>query len=102
MHARVGILRLTEDTFDDAIQIVRTQALPSLRVMPGYRAGAVLCDRPRGTALVVTFWDTQEHLEQSESEAAALREDSAAALGIGDVPVERYEVDVLDLGEAAG
>jgi heme-degrading monooxygenase HmoA len=98
MHARIAIVRMPDEMFEEGIQIVRTQALPSLRVLPGYRAGTVLSDREGGTALVMTFWETREDMKRSESEAAVLREDSAAALGIGDVPVERYEVDVFELG----
>ena len=101
MHARIGIVRVPDEMFEEGIQIVRTQALPALRVLQGYRGGTVLSDREGSTALVVTFWETEEDLERSEVEAAILREDSAAALGIGDVPVERYEVDVFDFGEGA-
>ena len=100
MHARIGIVSLAADELEDAVQIAVTQAYPALRVLPGCRGGAVLSDREGGEALVITIWETEEDMRRSEEEAATLRGDTAEALEVGEIPVERYTVDLLDLPDA--
>lgn len=96
MHARVGIVQMSPRTFEQGVKIMGTQALPSLRLMDGYKGALLLGDRDAGKALYVSFWETEEAMRKSEEDAAVLREDSAEALGTQPIPVERYEVVVSD------
>jgi hypothetical protein len=43
------------------------------------------------------LWETEEDMRRSEEDASVLRQDSAEALGVGEIPIERYEVRVLEL-----
>jgi|SRR5919201_6559953 heme-degrading monooxygenase HmoA len=92
----MGSLAIAPGAFDQGLKIMRTQALPSLRLMEGFKGAVILGDRETGKALYVTFWETEEALRKSEEGAAELRDESAEALELTDVPVERYEVFLLE------
>lgn len=97
MHARVNTVSLSPETFEQGIKMMVTQAYPAVRLLEGYNGGLILADAQAGKALYVTFWETDEHMRRSEQEARAIRDDSAEALGLEDIPVERYEVRMLEL-----
>jgi len=60
---------------------------------PGRRLKAVywLVDRPAGTGMIVTFWESREAMEASERARAARQAATAAATGAA-VTTDRYEV----------
>jgi heme-degrading monooxygenase HmoA len=92
----MGILGISPGAFEQGVKIMRTQALPSLRLMEGYKGAVLLGDPESGKALYLTFWETEDALRKSEEGAAELRDESAEALELADVPVERYEVFLLE------
>jgi heme-degrading monooxygenase HmoA len=96
VHARVGIVQMSPRTFEQGVKMMGTQALPSLRLLDGYRGALLLGDRESGKALYLTFWESEAAVRRSEEDAAALRDDSAEALGTEPIPVERYEVLVSE------
>jgi hypothetical protein len=100
VHARIGIVQMSPRTFDQGVKIMGTQALPSLRLMDGYKGAVLLGDRESGRALYLTFWESEDAMRRSEEGAAELREDSAEALGAESIPVERYEVLVSEFPAA--
>jgi heme-degrading monooxygenase HmoA len=83
-------------TFEQGVRIMGTQALPSVRLMDGFKGALLLGDRESGRALYLTFWETEEAMRRSEEGAAILRDDSAEALEAEPIPVERYEVLVSE------
>jgi heme-degrading monooxygenase HmoA len=95
----MGIVVMSPEDFEQGIKIMSTQALPAIRLLPGYRGGLVLGDPEAGKAVYLTFWETEEDMRRSEEHARVLRQDSAEALGVGEIPLERYEVRVLELPE---
>jgi hypothetical protein len=96
----MGTLAIAPGAFEQGLKIMRTQALPSLRLMDGYKGALILGDPETGKALYVTLWETEEALAKSEEGAAELRDDSAEALELaGGVPVERYEVFLLETAD---
>lgn len=97
MHARLGIVAMAPEDFEQGIKIMSTQALPAIRLLQGYMGGLILGDHETGKAVYVTFWESEEDMRRSEEDADVLRRDSAQALGVGDIPVERYEVITLEL-----
>jgi hypothetical protein len=90
---------MSPDDFEQGIKIMSTQALPAIRLLQGYKGGLILGDRESGKAAYVTFWETEEDLRRSEVEAGMLRADTAEALGVDEIPIECYEVRVLELPE---
>jgi len=93
----MGIVVMSPEDFEQGIKIMSTQALPAIRLLPGYKGGLVLGDPETGKAVYVTFWETEEDMRRSEDDASVLRDESAEALGVGEIPTERYEVRVLEL-----
>jgi hypothetical protein len=93
----MGIVAMSPEDFEQGIKIMSTQALPAIRLLPGYKGGLVLGDQESGKAVYVTFWETEEDMRRSEEHADVLRRDSAEALGLGEIPVERYDVRMLEL-----
>jgi hypothetical protein len=93
----MGIVAMTPEDFEQGIKIMSTQALPAIRLLPGYKGSLILGDQEAGKAVYLTFWETEEALRRSEEDAGMLRQDSAQALGVGEIPVERYEVLALEL-----
>lgn len=99
MHARMGIVAMSPETFEQGIKIISTQGIPAIRVFEGYKGGLVLGDAETGKALYITFWESEEDMRRSEEEAGVLRHDSAEALGVEEIPIERYEVRMFELPE---
>jgi heme-degrading monooxygenase HmoA len=95
----MGTVATSPEDFEQAIKIMSTQALPAIRLLQGYKGGLILGDAAAGKAVYVTFWETEEDLRRSEAEAGTHRTDTAEALGVGEIPIERYEVLVLELPE---
>lgn len=93
----MGIVVMSPEDFEQGIKIMSAQALPAIRLLPGYKGGLILGDPKAGKAVYLTFWETEEDMRASEEDAGVLRDDSAEALGVGDIPVERYEVITLEL-----
>ncbi len=101
MHARVGRLELPAAAYDQAVKILQTQAVPTMRVLDGFKGYIVLGARESGKAMLMTLWETEEALRASEGEATLLRRDSGAALEIGEIPVEHYEIVAVEVPAAA-
>ncbi len=88
---------MSPEDFEQGIKIMSTQALPAIRLLHGYKGGLILGDPKAGKAAYVTFWETEEDMRRSEEDADVLRQDLAEAIGVGDIPIERYEVRLLEL-----
>lgn len=99
MHARMGILAMSPDDFEQGIKIMSTQALPAIRLLHGFKGGLILGDPKTGKAAYVTFWETEEDMQGSEEDAGVLRHDLAEAIGVGQIPTEHYEVRLLEFPE---
>jgi heme-degrading monooxygenase HmoA len=95
----MGIVVMSPEDFEQGIKIMSAQALPAIRLLPGYMGGLILGDQEAGKAVYVTFWESEDDMRRSEEDAGVLRHDSAEALGVEEIPIERYEVRVLELPE---
>jgi hypothetical protein len=93
----MGIVVMSPDDFEQGIKIMSAQALPAIRLLPGYKGGLILGDSEAGKAVYIKFWESEDDMRRSEEDASVLRDDSAEALGVGEIPIERYEVRVLEL-----
>ncbi len=92
MHARVSTLEGPPEQVDELSRITTEWVAPSLTQMDGFRSMLALADRESGKALLVTLWESEEAMRQSEEEADQLRGDTARAAGETIAGVERYEV----------
>jgi heme-degrading monooxygenase HmoA len=92
MHARVSKLESPPEQVDELGRIVAEWVTPSLTEMEGFNGILALADRQSGTVEVVTLWESEEAMRQSEEDADQLRRDIARAADGEVAGVERYEV----------
>ena len=69
----------------------REEVKPSISRDAGLTAVYWLVDRPSGTGMIVTLWESREAMEASERARAARQAATAAATGTV-VTTDRYEV----------
>jgi hypothetical protein len=92
---------MTPETFEQGIKIMQTQALPSFRLMDGFKGALIFADENAAKAVFISLWGSEEEMRRNEEEVATIRDDSAEVLAVEEIPVERYEVRLLDF-EGAG
>ena len=92
--ARVSSLQGSADKLDEAVSKVRSETLPKVKQLQGNTGAIGLADRKSGKAIVITLWESDDALRQSEEQANKLRE-QAAQFGDQSIgSVDRYEVAV--------
>ena len=92
MYARVSKLEGPPEQVNELGRIVAEWVAPSLTEMEGFRGILTLADRQSGKVEVVTLWESEQAMRQSEEEADQLRGETARAAGGEIAGVERYEV----------
>lgn len=92
MHARVSKLEGSPEQVDELSRIAAEWLAPSLTQMDGFRGILALADRQSGEVQLVTLWESEEALRQSEEEADQLRGATAQVVEGEIAEVERYEV----------
>jgi heme-degrading monooxygenase HmoA len=92
MHARVSTLEGPPEQVNELGRIASEWVAPSLTQMDGFRGMLALADRQSGKVQLVTLWESEEAMRQSEEEAEQLRADTALAADGEIAGVERYEV----------
>jgi heme-degrading monooxygenase HmoA len=92
-----GPQSVSDEAMEQNLEMARTQVLPALQQMDGFRGVVFAGDRDSGESVTLTFWDGPESLQASEEAAARLREDSAEQMGEDVSDVRRYEVFMNEL-----
>jgi heme-degrading monooxygenase HmoA len=90
VFARVQTLRQPAHQFERVTEVAREQ-LAALHELPGFKGCYHLIDRDNEKTLVISLWETEEHLRQFEANTAQ-RERTAAQVGIKPPPSEIFEV----------
>ena len=92
MYARVSKLEGSPEQVDELERIAAEWIAPSLTQMEGFRGILALASRRSGEVQLVTLWESEEALRQSEEDADQLRDATAQAVDGEITGVERYEV----------
>jgi heme-degrading monooxygenase HmoA len=95
MHARVSKLEGLPEQVDELGRIATEWLAPSLSEMEGFHTILALADRQSGKVELVTLWESEQAMHQSEQDADQLRSATARAAGGEVAEVERYEVVLL-------
>ena len=98
MHARVSTFEGQIEDVEGMVAFARTTLLPQARGLAGWRGFLDLVDPANGKEILVTLWDSEEHLLASEERAAAIRSQGSEHSRVAPVAVGHYEVA---LGEVA-
>jgi heme-degrading monooxygenase HmoA len=95
MHARVSKLEGLPEQVDELERIAAEWLAPSLSEMEGFYGILALADRESGKVEMLTLWESEQAMHQSEDDADQLRGATARAAGGEVSEVERYEVVLL-------
>jgi hypothetical protein len=90
--ARVSRIEGDSSRIDEGAEHARSQILPRLRELPGYKGALGLVDRRSGRTLLASFWESEQAMRSSEQQAESLRKQAADAGGGRITGVERYQV----------
>jgi hypothetical protein len=97
MHARVHILETTPEQHDAGLEIIRDQLLPWTRESTGFRGMVGLSNRERTTSLVITLWEDEESLSDSEPAGVELGDLTASVTGANRRALGDYEVTLFEI-----
>ena len=92
MYARVSKLEGSPEQVDELERVAAEWIAPSLTQIEGFRGILALASRQSGEVQLVTLWESEEALRQSEEDADQLRDATAQAVDGEITGVERYEV----------
>jgi heme-degrading monooxygenase HmoA len=95
MHARVSKMEGLPEQVNELERIAAEWLAPSLSEMEGFHGILALADRQSGKVEMVTLWESEQAMHQSEDDADQLRSATARAAGGEVADVERYEVVLL-------
>ena len=60
MFARLTIVQMKIDKFDETIKIFEESVLPAAKSQKGYRGSYLFTDRKTGKGIALTLWDSEE------------------------------------------
>jgi heme-degrading monooxygenase HmoA len=93
MFARVITAQVGAEGFDGTIGLLEQQ-LPGARELPGFSGYYLLADAETGKVVVISLWDTREHMDAVAAGAgpSGIRDQDNPATGLTDMHLETYEV----------
>jgi heme-degrading monooxygenase HmoA len=97
MHARMSTLEGPPDEMDEGLRQVREHVLPLLQQQNGFKGFIALGDRQSGKLIGVSFWESEQAMQDSEELGDRTRSDTAEATSDTIADVERYEVGHFEM-----
>ena len=97
MHARMSTLEGLPDEMDEGLRQVKVHVLPRLQQQDGFKGFIALGDRQSGELIGITFWESEQAMQDSEELGDRTRSDTAEATGDAIEDVERYEVGLFEM-----
>jgi heme-degrading monooxygenase HmoA len=92
MFARVITAQAEAGGFDNAIGLFQQQ-LPGAQQQPGFRGFYVLTDAQTGKLIIISLWETREHMDAvGRGTATGIHDQGAAAAGLTAPSLQMYEV----------
>jgi hypothetical protein len=95
MFARVVLVQATPDRIEGALTYYRSNVLPQVQQLDGFKRAVALVDREGGKALTMAFFDDEKALAASEEVAARIRSEAAQTIGAQPELLGSFEV-VID------
>ena len=97
MYARVTAVQGSADKVDEGIASFKSQVLPAVKGVDGYKGALMLVDRSSGKGLGITLWESEDARRRGGETVAKARESTIQAMGGTVPPVDEYEVGAFDL-----
>jgi len=93
MFARVARYEVEPERMDEAVDAFR-EAAEQLASLSGLKGGYVLADPEDGVLMSMTFWESRQAMNDSEVEAAGLRQEAAKSVDGTVVSVHCLDVPI--------
>src|SRR4051812_49019635 len=97
MHARMFAFEGSPDEIEGAVGLARDEIVLLERQMPGFRGLILLADRDARRLVSLSFWESEELMEQSEASARMLARLGAQSIGGKRVAIEPFDVSLFEL-----
>jgi hypothetical protein len=97
VYVRVATFRGAPDDIVRGLDLYEEHALPWAREATGYRGWALFLDREGGSALALTFWESEQDARENEPAAQQFRDQIGSGTGVDVTDVTFF--DVLRLSE---
>ena len=94
--ARFTMFEGAPESIEEGLRTFREDLVDWFRDATGFRGWLALLDAPNGRSIGITFWATQEALDDDLASGAILRNEIASELDTEVTTVERYEVVMID------
>ncbi len=94
MYARSTSIKGDPARIDQGISFVRDEVMPSVTGMDGCIGLSMLVNRETGRCISTTSWMSQDDMQATDEQVAALRSRGAEIMG-GDVEVQEWEIAVM-------
>lgn len=92
MFARVITGQAGAEGFDNAIRLFQRQLLDARR-QPGFKGYSLLTDDETGKLMIISLWETREHMEAiARGTQAGIHDQGAQATGLTSLRLETFEV----------
>ena len=82
---------------DEGLREVKEHVLPLLQQQDGFKGFIAFGNRQSGKLIGVSFWESEQALQDSEELGDRTRSDTAEATSDTIEDVERYEVGLLEM-----
>jgi heme-degrading monooxygenase HmoA len=66
MFARILRIQTHLDRIDEAAKLFENQVIPAIKDIKGHKGAQFLADRKTGNCAIMTFWETEEVLLETE------------------------------------
>src|SRR5262245_7505043 len=100
MHARVTRYQgAAPESIDDALETKKGVLPTEFGQTEGMKGVVFLLDRETGEIVVISLWEGEDAMRESEDEATRVREESTAPDETASV--ERYEVALLNVEQSS-
>lgn len=94
MYARSTTISGNPDAIDAGISFVKDEVMPAILAIDGCVGLSLVADREGGRIIATSSWDSQETMEASRDQLAAMRSRGGEVLG-GSPEIEEWEVVVM-------
>ncbi len=97
MYARITTYEGTNEDYDSGLETIKSQLMPKVRQLQGYKGLLSLVDRGTGKSLTIALYDSEDAMSSAAKAAEGLRKEAASSSGSSVANVAEYEVGIAEL-----
>lgn len=103
MIARVVMIQGKPEKMDEIVSYFRETVMPAAKKIKGFKEGYMMVNRQNGKVTGMTFWESQQGIQDSSANASRFIPQMAQIVGFTQNPVtEIYEVVAAEMPATVG